>query len=163
VSGLREGSKVSYIGDGHDGRQLGDHGRLLVRSGRQGHVKWASGEITPHDLEDLAPAPGAHQQRVAAVDPLADSLEVGLPQVVSVRATYEIEGAAGVLNALATTGSLGGFSEIANEVMSLVATRVRSDPGIAPVLAQLDDDEAAELVTTATHALLRDAFGDADG
>jgi hypothetical protein len=156
---LREGSKVSYIGDGRDGRTLGERGTLLVISGAVGHVQWLDGTLTPHYTDDLAPL-----GRIARIehDELADSLDVGPVVHVGVRAVYESEGSAGVLNQLSATGALTGFAEIAEEARTLVASRIRSDPGFRAVVAQLDDDEGEDLVALASHVLLRDAFSDTE-
>lgn len=171
MSFLHEGQRVSYIGDGSDGRLLGDRGQLLVRSGREGHVKWDDGKVTPHELEFLAPsAVQATRHQVIArrtamsPDGLEDSLEVGPPiATVGVRGVYDTEGGVGVLNVMATTGALASFPEIAQEALGFVAHRIWSDPHVQAVTAQLDDDEAQEIVTLASQALLRDAFGEPDG
>lgn len=162
MSFLREGCRVSYVGDGSDGRTLGDRGQLLVRSGRKGHVKWDDGQVTPHYLDDLAASAAQHRQAAVITDGLEDSLEVGPISMTGVRGVYDTEGGVGVLNAMATTGALVAFSEIALEAQQFVAQRIRQDPAFRQVTAQLDDDEAEELFTLASQALLRDAFSDPD-
>lgn len=160
---LHEGSRVSYIGDGRDGRVLGEHGTLLVRSGSKGTVRWEDSSISDAYLDDLAPVT---RGRVAVRDDslgLDDSLEVGSIQAIGVRGLFDREGSVGVLNAMATHGSLSGFSEIAQDALAYVAQRIRSEPAFREVVAQLDDDESEELFTTASQALLRDAFGEPDG
>lgn len=164
MSFLREGCRVSYVGDGSDGRALGDRGRLLVRSGGKGHVNWDDGQVTMHDLDFLAASSGqTRQAAVAPPDGLEDSLEVGPITMVGVRGVYDTEGGVGVLNAMATTGVLAAFPEIAAQAQHFVAGRIREDPSFHAVVAQLDDDEAEELVALASQVLLRDAWGDADG
>lgn len=154
---MDEGQRVSYIGDGSDGRTLGDVGRLLAKAGSIGHVQWGDRTVTPHLLDDLAPS-GA---RVAQVrDGLEDSLDVGPVAHTGMRAVWEAEGSAGVLNQLSVTGALTSFAEIAEEVRTLVASRIRQDPGVRAVTAQLDDDEGEELVALASLVLLRDAVAD---
>jgi hypothetical protein len=155
---LREGSRVCYVGDGSDGRALGDRGRLLLRSGSSGHVRWDDGTIAPHYLADLEALAWSRQAAAVAADGLEDSLEVGPIQTVAVREAYEAEGSAGVLNQLSTTGALGGFAEIAQEARELVVARLRQDPTLGQATAALDDDEREDLILTATYALLRDAF-----
>jgi hypothetical protein len=164
VAHLHEGSRVSYIGDGHDGRALGEHGRLLAITGRSGHVKWEDRTITLVDLVDVAPLSStAAAARPPADDDLADSLDVGPVQAFGVRGVYETEGTPGVLNVLASTGQLTGFASIAEDTRLFAEGQVRQDPELSRVAAQLDPEEADELISTATAVLLRDAFGVLDG
>jgi hypothetical protein len=158
---LREGSRVSYVGDGSDGRSLGERGQILAINGRSGHVKWADSSITLVDLEfDVAPlASTTGAVRAPARDELDDSLDVGPIHAVGMAGVYEREGGAGVLNALAGTGQLSSFASIAEEARFFVEQRVRQDPDFCRVTAQLDPDEADELISLASHVLLRDAFG----
>lgn len=165
---LREGSHVSYVGDGRNGRALGERGQILAITGRSGHVKWIDRSITLEELGNLALLrSGFGAARVAvAIEPddeLADSLEVGPIQVAGMRGVYEAEGGEGVLSALASTGQLSGFTSIAEEARLFAEARVRQDPDLARVAAQLDPEEADELVSLATATLLRDAFGGVDG
>lgn len=168
MSQKREGSHVSYVGDGRSGRALGERGQVLAITGRSGHVKWADRSITLEDLDDLAllRAGFGAARATAAFEPddeLADSLEVGPIQAAGMRGVYEAEGGAGVLSALASTGQLAGFASIAEEARLFAEARVRQDPDLARVAAQLDPEEADELVSLATAGLLRDAFGGVDG
>lgn len=161
---LPDGSPVSYVGSGHDGRTLGERGQLLTTSGRIGHVKWAADDaITAHDVEDLAPTSARRAARTAVVhDDLADSLDVGPLVATGVRQTLDTEGPAGVLNALSATGSLSDFSEIAEEAVAFVEQRVRASASFQQVARQIDDDEFDEVTSLAARVLLRDAFGAVD-
>jgi hypothetical protein len=159
VSSLREGMRVSYVGDGRDGRSLGDRGQLLVRQGSKGQVRWADGSITPHFLDDLESTSMA-RLAAAASDGLEDSLDVGPIQATGVRATYDTDGSAGVLNQLAATGGLTSFAEIAEDARAFVAARIRQDPLLREATAALDDDEREDLIHVASHVLLRDAFSE---
>lgn len=156
MSSLREGQRVVYVGDGRDGRALGERGQLLVREGAKGQVRWADSSITTHWLDDLESV-----TRLAALqstDGLEDSLEVGPIQTISARTVFDAEGSAGVLNHLSATGALSGFSAIAEDARAFVAARIRQDPALMQATAALEEDEREELILTAAHALLRDAF-----
>lgn len=157
---LPEGSRVTYVGDGHDGRSLSDRGQLLAKSVRTGHVKWDDGAITLHYLADLALT---RAPRTAVVrDEFADSLEVGTLQLTGMRRVLDEEGELGVLNVLASAGHLTGFSGIAEETFAFVQQQIRRDASMHEVIAQLDDDEADGVVRLAAQVLLRDAFAQAD-
>lgn len=164
VSNHHEGMRVSYIGDGSDGRILGERGQILAITGRAAHVKWADSSITLVDLNDLGKlATPTRTAAVTPVDDLADSLEVGPVVAVGMRGVFEAEGSGGVLRALAATGQLSRFASIAEDVRTFTERQVREDPDVRRVTAQLDPEEGDELVSVATLALLRDAFGTADG
>lgn len=157
-----EGQAVSYVGDGQHGLTLGAHGRLLAfASNRAGHVQWLDGplrgQVTVHELgTEVLPA----NKKFAAVhDGLEDSLEVGPIQHTSARSVYDLEGSAGVLSMLASSGHTANFEQIADDANAFVQSRIRQEASVREVLAQLDEDEASELVALATRVLLRDAFG----
>lgn len=161
----REGQSVSYVGDGRDGRTLGERGRLLYVSGRSGHVKWADETITLVDLDDVASVrstAGAARAAVVAPDELADSLEVGLPAHTGLHGVFEAEGSSGVLNALASAGQLTSFAAIAEGARTYTEAQVRADPTFRGATAGLDQDEVDELVAMAALVLLRDSFGSVD-
>lgn len=160
---IPDGAQVSYVGDGHDGRALGERGQLLTTAGRIAHVKWGDGAITPHDVEDIAPTRAAHGAARAVVrDELDDSLDVGPVAHVGIRATYEVDGEVGVLNALAGSGQLGAFQMIAEEVASFTEQRIRQSGALHAVAGQLDEDEVDSMTRLAALVLLRDAFGALD-
>jgi hypothetical protein len=159
----REGQSVSYIGDGRDGRALGERGKVLSVTGRSGHVKWADQTITLVDLDDVAPLRGGVvAARVTPVDELDDSLEVGFPVQAGLRTTLMTEGALSALDMLASSGQVTGFAAIAESARTHVENQVRTDPGFLRATAGLDDDEVDELVSTAAVVLLRDTLGSAD-
>lgn len=155
MSGLREGQRVLYMGDGATGRALGERGQLLVRQGAKGDVRWADGSHTTEWLDDLE-----HISRAAHLVPqdgLEDSLEVGMVHT-SARTIFDAEGSAGVLNHLAVTGALTSFPTVAEDARAFVVARLRQDPALLNATAQLDEDEREEIFVVAAHALLRDAF-----
>lgn len=159
---LPDGIRVSYVGDGRDGRTLGDRGELLTTAGHTAHVKWDTGGITPHDVEDIAPVSARIQAVAAERDDFADSLEVGPIQATGLRAAYEVEGDAGVLNALASGGHLADFQIIAEEVAAFTEQRIRQSGSLRMIGDQLDAEEVDGVVRVAALALLRDAFGAVD-
>lgn len=157
-----EGQTVSFIGDGHTaGPQLGDHGRLLAYAGRTaGHVQWIDGarrgQVDVIQLDDVAPS----SRRIAVVqDDLEDSLEVGPIAVTSARHIFDVDGSEGLLTMLASSGRLGDFDEIADEAFALVQMKIAQTASVREVLAELDDEESAEVIHLASRILLHDAFG----
>jgi hypothetical protein len=153
---LREGARISYVGDGRTGRTLGEHGRLLARDLRSGHVKWADSSITLEDLQDIAPL--VTHAVASTSDDLADSLEVGPIQTTGLRNVLETEGSAGAVNALANSGHLGDLQDVADDALNFVALRIRQEPLFRAATASLEADEIDELVTMAAQVLLRDSF-----
>lgn len=158
----REGAAVSYIGAEVD-RTLGERGVLVAISGRHGHVQWADRSITFEDLDDLGMVGRTATVHEAARDELDDSLEVGTPATAGLRTVFETEGAPGVLTRLASTGQLSTFAQIAEETRGFVQERVRSELDSRQITAQLDPEDADDLITLASDSLLRDAFGGAGG
>lgn len=154
----REGARISYVGNGHDGRVLGERGRLLARDHRSGHVRWADSSITLIDLDDIAPVASTFgAARAPDRDELEDSLAVGPIQAVGLRQVLDTEGHAGVLNAMAAAGQLGGLAGIAEDSLSFTAQRIRQEPAFREAVAQLDDDEVDALIQFVAQVLLRDA------
>lgn len=160
-----EGSKVAYVGDGggrDEGLSVEDQGQVLALAGPNScHVLWHTGARTGaitlaafHDLvEQAQPAP----------DALDDSLSYGPLMSISVKATYERKGGVGLLNALNKAGHLVGFEQIAEDALSMVATRLRQDISFRSVLAELDTDDGEDFLQLTAAVLLRDAFGGHDG
>lgn len=157
-----EGQAVSYVGESQPGLTLGDHGRLLAFASKTaGHVQWLDGklrgQVTVHELgAEVLPTGKKYE---AVLDGLEDSLEVGPVPHTSARSVYDTEGSIGVLSMLASSGYLANFEAIADEAQAFVQGRIRSEASVREILAQLDDDEASELVVLASRVLLQDAFG----
>jgi hypothetical protein len=153
---IREGAKVSYVGDDDD-LAVGDRGKVISSAGAStSHVLWATGkrigQITLVEDADLVSSP-----KHAAVS--YDGLDSGSLVTISVRDTYDSAGEVGLLNALNDEGHLASLSAIAEETVQIVASRLRSDPSMKEVLASLEPEEASEFVTFTASVLLRDAFG----
>jgi hypothetical protein len=155
---VSEGAEVAYTG--LDGGDLcsGDQGRVLSLSGPVAHVFWTTGSCTDQvvpvydrDLLPLASSDGM-------TDMLGDSLEVESLPPFSARAVYDSGGEVAVLNEMAETGSLAMFASIAEDALTLVASRIRSDSAFHAVMADLEDDEAEAVLRMASICLIRDAF-----
>ena len=159
---FEDGQRVSYIGQADViGMQPCDEGMVLSDGGSGAHVMWSTGsalgKVTLTDDYKLALV--GYPVTATYDDGLDDSLDVGTLTMTGVLATYDEEGPAGVLNEMATAGRLDGFTGIAHEALGLIQTRIRHDPAIAAVVAQLGEVEGEALVSLAASVLLRDAFG----
>lgn len=156
-----EGRTVSYVGDPRADLAVGDRGRVLSSNGDCCHVMWATGASTGQ--VSLLPVDevvvGRRQAASAPTDPLEDSLAVPSLSAVAVVETFDAEGPAGLLNALAEAGMLASFAQIAEEAVTHVAARLCQDEEFRAVLGQLDPEDGSELVSLASAVLLRDAFG----
>jgi hypothetical protein len=153
---IAEGSLVTYVGDGigrDAGLYLEDQGKVVSSTPTHSHVSWRSGALKGSIVlvsnNDLVVA------RTAST--MDDSLD-GPLVATAVQQTYEEGGARRLLSALIQEGHTAGFAAIADEVISLVASRIRQDPSFRAVLAQLDNDAGDDLISLASVSLLRDAF-----
>lgn len=159
---LHEGSKVSYTGVDMAGHALGDQGRVMAVSDSVAHVAWdtghLAGQVVPVYDYDLVSLSARH----AVSDALEDSLEVGGLVSFSVRRTYDTGGATAVLNEMAESGHLASFSSIAEQALGQVAHAIRHDASFRAVSADLDEEEAENVLRLASACLIRDAFGDVD-
>lgn len=153
---IPEGVSVRYVGDalGKDaGLALDDHGKVVSATPTHSHVIWRtgarSGEITLTANLDLV---AERQQTDDALDgPLVS---------ISAKSVYERGGATALLNAMIDDGHTADFGVIAQEALALVQARIRQDPSFRNVLAALDVEESADLVSLASVSLLRDAFSE---
>lgn len=167
-----ESTLVAYAGD-DPFQDVGSLGKVVALSGSGAHVMWQSGPrinaVDLVDLNDLVEHRGAKeaaQARMAAQafadTAFADTLDMPAIPTLQVRATYDEEGEEGLLTALSETGRLAVLAEYAEEAVSLVATRIRNDPEFSGVLAQLDPDEAATVVSRVASVVLRDRISEED-
>lgn len=147
-----EGQRVSFVGDTDNGIAVGDRGKVVSAETGASHVLWMTGaragEILLHDHFDL----------VVSSNLPTDNFDSGLVSF-SVRQTFDRYGSVGLLNALNEEGHLATFTEIAEEAVTMVASRIRQDPSFQEVLAHLDPEEGDDVVILAASVLLRDAFG----
>lgn len=152
-----EGSQVSFTGWDSDELCYGDQGRVLAISGSVAHVMWATGscaeQVLPVYDSDLALLAA-----LAEVPDLTDSLEVGSLATFSVRQVFDSGGEVAVINEMAEAGSLAVFASIAEDALTMVASRIRADLAFRAVMADLDDDEAESVLRLASICLVRDAF-----
>lgn len=153
---IPEGSDVRYVGDGvgrEAGLALDDRGRVVSSTPTHSHVSWRTGALAGNialiDNLDLVAV-----RTVAMTD---DSLDTPIVAIAA-RQVYEEGGAKRLLGSLVDGGHTSGFAAIAEEVFSVVASRIRQDPSFRAVLAQLDGESGDDLVSLASISLLRDAF-----
>lgn len=143
-----EGQKVSYVGDSQ-ARSIGDVGTVVAAGHTASWVKWPDQSMEEMAHFDISPVATIH-------DP-----DVWSPPMnhTSVRETMRQRGVTGVLDDLNNQGQLASFEIIAADALALITSRIRTDPHIAAIVAELDADDADELVATATRSLIRDAYG----
>lgn len=141
---LSEGARVSY--QGQDGRLLsisGDGGHVLLTSGR------AAGSVEFVALATLAEAEPSL---------IADALDA--PEALSsvaVRETVASAGEQGLVTALSESGVLDTLAAIGEEAFEFVASRVRVEPVIRPVMAALDTEEQDHFVALTSALILTSA------
>lgn len=157
---IYDGCRVAFSGAGHGPLAQGDQGTVLVTSGHCAHVQWKTGalagQVSLVDTLDIEPL-GSRQGAVE--ESLDDSLEVSGLGTVTARQIYDEGGSEALLNAMAESGKLSAFREIAEEALSLVAGRIRSSASFTALSSHLEEDETDEMVRLAAAALIRDAFG----
>lgn len=160
MSAPREGQRVSYVGDGEGGLEVGDRGKVVSSDGSACHVLWTTGvragQVMFHKDFDLV-ASNQGPRNLSELDDFAAPLVS-----FAVRDIHDRHGNSGLLNALNEDGHLAAFSRLAEDAIQTVASGVREDPSIQEVLSQLDDEDGDEFVMFATLTLLRDAFGEDD-
>lgn len=151
-----EGAVVAYTGLSEGDLCSGDQGRVLSLSGPVAHVLWTTGSF----VDQVVPVYDSDLASLASMDDsLSDSLEVGSLATFSARQVYDAGGEVAVLNEMAEAGSLATFASIAEDALSLVASRIRCDPSFHLAVAELDEDEAESVLRLASVCLVRDAFG----
>jgi hypothetical protein len=143
----------------YDGQRVasaqGEHGRVLAADSHYAHVQWDNGTVSMRERDELTVL--ASRDEVSAS--LDDSLSVGGLEVTSARSVYDDSGPAGLLNHLAESGHLASFTDIAEDALLLIASRVRTDPILFNATAGLEEEEREDLVRLASVVLIRDAFG----
>ncbi len=155
---IQNGDRVAFCGyPSPGGPAIGDQGRVVDEGHTGSAVRWTSGALSGtisslvdnNDLVVNGSLAGVRNHHAAA----------HVDEVIEARSVIERTGSVGLLNALNTEGRLANFQSIGEDALAMVALRIRQDPSIAPVLAQLDEDEAGDFVAVASLQLLRDAFG----
>lgn len=148
------------MGDSKD-LALGEVGRLLSSDSTGSHVRWNTGVkkgsislVHNDDLVPFKPTAGS------AWEDVDEGLETGTLVSVSVRSVVDAGGVPALLNTLVVEGHLSTFGPVVDEAISLVASRLRTDPSMLEVLAELEEDEREALVYRAAQTLLHSAFSD---
>lgn len=141
-----EGDPVGYTGP----LMPPAHGRVLhFASARFAYVKWTDGpkekDIDLIDVYDLQPLTAAQQM---AINPRT-----------AVKVAMASDGAAGVINYLASASELGEWPDIAVRVMQFAAELVRQSESMEKPHEQLDSLQFEAVVDLGARVLLRDAFG----
>jgi hypothetical protein len=156
---LYDGCRVEHTGTPDGPLRQGDQGSILVMSGHCAHVQWKTGalagQVTLVDTGDLEPL---GRRQGAVEEALDDSLEVSGLGTFTARQIYDEGGSHALLNAMADSGKLSAFQEIAEEALALVAERIRTSASFTALASHLEEDEADEMVRLASAALIRDAF-----
>lgn len=155
---MKEGSRVTYVGDAHPSLVVGDQGRVLVYEGNAVHIQWVTGS-RKSQVDMLDPMDVTSVVKQGSADGMDDSLDIGTMVVTSARDVFDTEGEVGLLNLMADHGHLAAFQLIASTALIGIQADIRADPSFRAVMAQLEDEEADSLVRLASLALLRDAFG----
>jgi hypothetical protein len=152
---FKEGQKVAYTGLDIDGLSLGVEGKVLVLSPGAAHVSFTNGTIAAIPFYDLTPLKKSHSVK----DELEDSLEMGLTTFAA-RDVFDMGGEMAVLSAMAESGHLAAFDEIAEDAISMVSNRIRQDVSFKSVLSQLDEEESESVIRYAAVSLIQDIFGE---
>ena len=160
---MNEGQKVAYAGDSDPFNEVGSLGRVVALSGTCAHVQWTSGPKTGQiDLVEqfeLVPDRKVVSAQASSFDQALDM--VGTTETIQVRATYDEQGEEALVNALSEGGHLATLSPYVEDVVGLLATKVRQDPILGGVLAELEADEVDSLVHRVAAVLLNDRLGEA--
>lgn len=156
---INDGSRIEYAGLRTETLDPGDQGSVLAVSGHSAHVQWRTGslagQVTLEHTDDLLPLA---KRQSALEEALDDSLEVSGLGTFTARQIYDEGGSSAVLNAMADSGKLAAFQEIAEEALSLVASRIRSSESFQALASHLEEEERDDVVRLASAALIRDAF-----
>ena len=154
-----EGRRVQFIGES-DGLVLGEVGKLLSAGPTHSHIRWNSGQrkgsITLTANDDLVP----FRSGEGTWEEIDDDLGTGDLVTVSARQVVDEGGIPALLNTMVIEGHLSTFGPAVDEAVGVIAARLRADPSMLEVLAELEEDEGEALIYRATQTLLRSAFSD---
>jgi len=153
-----EGDHVDYVGDGLDGIPPAQGRIMAVASNTPGreaaHVLWGNGpregQIDIVGLHDL--------EKSASLATMSSQANVTAPMLV--RRLMKREGSSGVLQYLALNHQLETWTDIANEVVRFVESRLRVDASMELPYELLDGDQMDNLIVTSAQTLLRDMFSE---
>lgn len=158
---MHDGGKVVYAGQEHEGLTPGTQGKVLSCTALYGHVQWLEGphkdKVGLYPIDDLATVgrlPSADPSRSVSAS-LNDSLEVGsLVSVASAREAYDSMGGEGLVSHLASGGYLSAYSSLAEDALQQVISGLSRDPVIMQVTAQMDPEEAEDVLRRSAALLL---------
>jgi hypothetical protein len=153
------GDKVVYTGSEIDGLTPGVHGHVLSATAAYAHVQWLegsrAGQVGLHSVDDLGEASSYSRTVAASLD---DCLEVGsLVSLASAQEAYEETGSDGLVEHLASGGHLSAYASVAEDVLQQVTGLLQQDPVLHQLTAQMDPDEADEVLRRAAMTLLSDS------
>jgi hypothetical protein len=159
-----EGQKVAYAGE-DPYMAVSDKGKVLAVSGTAAHVQWLTGsragQIDLVEQHELVPDRSAGAQPTTLAAAFDNTLDMVGSPAIQVRATYDEVGEQGLVTALDEAGHLAVLQAYVEEAVGHLASRIRHDPTLANVLAQLESDEADGLVGRVASLLLTDEIGGA--
>jgi hypothetical protein len=153
------GDEVVYTGVRERDLTSGVHGRVLSATAAYAHVQWLegsrAGDVGLYGNDELAPAVSYHRTVAASLD---DCLEVGsLVSLASAQEAYEESGSDGLVSHLASGGHLSSYSSVAEDLLQQVTAVLQQDPVLHQLTAQMDPDEADEVLRRAAMTLLSDS------
>lgn len=155
---MHDGGKVVYAGQEHEGLTPGTAGRVLSCTALYGHVQWLEGphkdKVGLYPAEDLATVGRLTPDPTRSVSAsLNDSLEVGsLVSVASAREAYDSMGGEGLVSHLADY--LVSYSSLAEDALQQMISGLSQDPVIKQVIAQMDPEEAEDVLRRSAALLL---------
>lgn len=156
---MRNGDDVIYTGPPSVEVAPGERGHVLSCTSSYAHVQWYGGHhVGLHATDDL--------DVVAALDSISasldDSLEVSssvgsLVSLASAQEAYDAMGGEGLVSHLASGGYLSAYASVAEELLQQVTAVLQQDPVLHQLTAQMDPDEADEILRRAATTLLSDS------
>jgi hypothetical protein len=152
--------KVMYAGAEKDGLVPGVRGHVLSRTAAYAHVQWTEGscqgDVGIYALADLDMDAASEPGSITAS--LDDSLEVGsFVSMASAREAYEDLGGGGLVTHLAAGGYLSVYSSLAEEALTIVASRLQQDPVLQCLTASMDPAESDEVYRLAARTLMNES------
>lgn len=158
---MHDGGRVVYAGHEQEGLVPGMQGRVLSCTALYGHVQWLEGphkgQVGLYPVEDLAAVgrmPSSDPGRSVSAS-LNDSLEVGsLVSVTSAKEAYDVMGGEGLVAHLASGGYLSAYASLAEEALQQLVDGLSHDMVIRQVIAQMDPEEAEDVLRRSATLLL---------
>jgi hypothetical protein len=140
----REGERVAFVGD-ESIRPVGALGRVVQEAGIGSHVAWDDSDVTLERNYDLVIQPGDDGM-----------VHTAALTTFSARTTYDRQGGLGVVKALSDEGHLSAMGSLVESAYQTFTASIREDPSVREVIAELDPEEAAEVVSVMANVLWND-------